>query len=81
MQDPLSERLGFPEPPRLIDNDPQAFAFLPFFAAPLLAEEDDWLARLGGRSETDASGGITSLNLRGSWIDDTEMFDVADLPA
>ncbi len=52
---------------------------LPFFAAPLLAEADDWLARLGGRSETDASGGITSLNLRGSWINDTEMFDVADL--
>ncbi|MEX2302561.1 MAG: hypothetical protein WD733_16580 [Bryobacterales bacterium] len=54
---------------------------LPFLAAPLLGNEDDWLARLGGQAQTHASGRITSLNLRGSWIDDSEMFEIADLPA
>lgn len=52
----------------------------PLFVVPLLANEDDWLARLGGQVQTDSSGRITSLNLRGSWINDSEMFEIADLP-
>jgi Leucine-rich repeat (LRR) protein len=51
----------------------------PFLVAPLLGEADAWLARLGGQVETDSSGRVTSVNLRGSWINDVEMLEIARL--
>jgi Leucine-rich repeat (LRR) protein len=51
----------------------------PFLAVPILAEEGAWLTRLGGHVETGLSGRITSVNLRGSWINDVEMLEIARL--
>lgn len=39
-----------------------------------------WIARLGGKIERDTKGRITGVNLRGSWINDTEMMDLAAMP-
>src|SRR4051794_40339167 len=43
-------------------------------------EPDDWIGRLGGTAERNAAEATTGLNLRGSWVNDTEMLAVADLP-
>jgi internalin A len=40
----------------------------------------DWIARLGGKAERDAKGKVVSVNLRGSWINDAEMSQLADMP-
>ena len=53
---------------------------LPLLATPLLAKDGDWIKRVGARAQADSSGHITSLNLRGSWVDDSDMFEVADFP-
>jgi internalin A len=49
-------------------------------AAPLLAIDTTWIARLGGKIERDAAGRIVAVNLRGSWINDAEMIELARLP-
>ena len=49
-------------------------------AIPLLAVDTDWITRLGGRVERDSSGRIVAVNLRGSWINDVEMIELARLP-
>src|SRR5260370_26619629 len=54
--------------------------FLVLLATPLVAIDTDWIARLGGRIERDAAGRIVAVNLRGSWINDAEMMDLARLP-
>src|SRR5688572_11791620 len=51
------------------------------FAISLLgAESSDWITRLGGKVERDTAGNIVAVNLRGSWINDIEMLDLARLP-
>ena len=47
---------------------------------PLLAADTDWIARLGGKIEHDSAGRIVAVNLRGSWINDVEMIELARLP-
>src|SRR5580765_7218717 len=47
---------------------------------PLLAADSDWITRLGGRVERDGAGRIVAVNLRGSWINDVEMIELARLP-
>lgn len=54
--------------------------FLVLFAMPLLAIDTDWIARLGGRIERDPTGRIVAVNLRGSWINDADMIELARLP-
>jgi internalin A len=54
--------------------------FLVLFAMPLLAIDTDWIARLGGKIERDPTGRIVAVNLRGSWINDAEMIELARLP-
>src|SRR6266566_688562 len=54
--------------------------FLVLFAMPLLAIDTGWIARLGGKIERDPTGRIVAVNLRGSWINDAEMIDLARLP-
>src|SRR5579871_833420 len=50
-------------------------------ASRLLAESEmEWVARLGGRIERDASGAVTGARLRGAWITDAELMDLARLP-
>jgi internalin A len=54
--------------------------FLVLFAAPLLAVDTDWIAKLGGRIERDPLGRIVAVSLRGSWINDADMIELARLP-
>src|SRR6266480_4715051 len=54
--------------------------FLVLFAMPLLAIDTGWIARLGGKIERDPAGRIVAVNLRGSWINDAEMIELARLP-
>jgi len=49
-------------------------------AAPLVAADLGWIARLGGSVEKDSAGRIVAVNLRGAWVSDVEMIDLARLP-
>lgn len=40
----------------------------------------DSVAGLGGKVERDAAGNVVAVNLRGAWVDDMEMIDIARLP-
>ena len=40
----------------------------------------DWVADLGGKIQRDAAGNVVAVNLRGTWVDDVEMIDIARLP-
>jgi internalin A len=40
----------------------------------------DWVAGLGGKVQRDAAGNVVAVNLRGTWVDDMEMIDIARLP-
>jgi internalin A len=39
-----------------------------------------WVAELGGKVQLDAAGNVVAVNLRGTWVDDVEMIDIARLP-
>ena len=39
-----------------------------------------WVAGLGGKIERDTAGRIVAVNLRGKWINDAEMIELARLP-
>src|ERR1051325_7450024 len=49
-------------------------------AAPLWAIDTAWITQLGGRIDRDSAGRIVAVNLRGAWINDVEMIDLARLP-
>ena len=49
-------------------------------AAPFWATDTTWITKLGGKIETDSAGRIVAVNLRGAWINDVEMIDLARLP-
>jgi internalin A len=40
----------------------------------------DWIAGLGGKVQRDTAGNVVAVNLRGTWVDDVEMIDIARLP-
>jgi Leucine-rich repeat (LRR) protein len=40
----------------------------------------DWVAGLGGKVQRDTAGDVVAVNLRGTWVDDVEMIDIARLP-
>ncbi len=40
----------------------------------------DWVDGLGGRVDRDAAGEITGVHLRGTWVSDTELLNLARLP-
>jgi hypothetical protein len=40
----------------------------------------DWIAALGGTTEVDAKGNTVAVNLRGAWVNDVELIDLANLP-
>jgi len=39
-----------------------------------------WIEALGGRMELDPKGNIIAVNLRGAWVNDVELIDLAHLP-
>lgn len=57
-------------------------SLLLFCGAMLLrgAGSDAWITHLGGKTELGKEGEIVAVNLRGSWINDTEMIELARLP-
>lgn len=44
------------------------------------ADPADWIAQLGGKVERDSGGRVVTVNLRGSWINDEEMVQLAAMP-
>jgi internalin A len=53
---------------------------LVLLATPLLAVDTNWISRLGGKIDRDPAGRIVAVNLRGGWISDVEMIELARLP-
>ena len=47
---------------------------------PLLGIDTGWITKLGGKVEKDTAGRIVAVNLRGTWINDAEMIELARLP-
>jgi len=43
------------------------------------ADSSGWITQLGGKVERNATGNIVAVNLRGSWINDAEMLQLAAL--
>jgi len=59
----------------------RAFSILILSACALYAADPaQWIASLGGKVERDAKGNIVAVNLRGSWVSDVELIDIAHLP-
>ncbi len=54
--------------------------FLWATSALLAASGLDWVDGLGGRVDRDAGGDIVGVHLRGTWVSDTELLDLARLP-
>ena len=49
-------------------------------AVPVFAADTNWITKLGGTVERDSSSHIIAVNLRGTWINDVEMIELARLP-
>jgi internalin A len=49
-------------------------------AADHFGDPSDWVTSLGGKVDRDAKGNIVAVNLRGSWVSDVELIDIAHLP-
>ena len=51
-----------------------------FMGTALAAGPADWIERLGGKVERNGAGAVVAVNLRGSWINDAEMVQLAEMP-
>lgn len=49
-------------------------------ALPLIAADTDWITKLGGSVQRDKAGKIVAVNLRGAWINDADMIELARMP-
>ena len=54
---------------------------LPWPALAARAPQPEWIARLGGTVETGKAGEIVAVQLRGTWVNDSELLDLAALPS
>lgn len=54
--------------------------FVLLFAGSLFAGSLDWVSGLGGRIEQNAKGEVIAVHLGRTWVDDTELLDLARLP-
>lgn len=56
--------------------------FLALIATPSVAVTVDtgWIERLGGKIERDPAGRVVTVNLRGAWINDAQMIELARMP-
>jgi hypothetical protein len=59
---------------------PLALLCLAPLLATLHAADTGWIEKLGGKVDRDASGRIVAVNLRGTWVNDVEMIELARLP-
>jgi Leucine-rich repeat (LRR) protein len=55
------------------------FVFV-FAASSMFAASREWIDELGGKVEHNQAGAITEVHLRGTWVTDAEMLDLARLP-
>ena len=57
-------------------------ALLALLAACLLSAADstEWIRALGGTVQSDSAGRVVAVNLRGTWVNDVEMIDLARMP-
>src|SRR5579859_4491475 len=53
---------------------------LSFSPSIFAADSLDWITSLGGSVERNAQGKIVGVNLRGTWVSDVELIDIARLP-
>jgi Leucine-rich repeat (LRR) protein len=44
------------------------------------SDPSDWITSLGGKVARDARGAVIGVNLRGTWVNDVELIDIARLP-
>jgi len=58
----------------------RALALLFASSALFAAGNLDWIDGLGGRLEQNAAGDVVAVHLRGAWVTDAELLDVARLP-
>ncbi len=49
-------------------------------ALPSFGLDTNWITKLGGKVQQDSAGRIVAVNLRGSWIADVDMIELARLP-
>jgi Leucine-rich repeat (LRR) protein len=56
-----------------------AFVFV-LAASSMFAASPKWIDELGGKVEHNQAGDITAVHLRGTWVTDAEMLDLARLP-
>lgn len=54
---------------------------LPWPALAARTPQPEWIARLGGTVETGKAGEIVAVQLRGTWVNDSELLDLAALPS
>ena len=47
---------------------------------PLFAIDTGWITSLGGKMERDSAGRIIAVNLRGCWVSDVDMIELARMP-
>jgi internalin A len=56
------------------------FVFLLAVGASSASDSPDWIAALGAKVSRDRAGNIVAVDLRGSWVYDSELIDLAKLP-
>ena len=61
-------------------NRRKTILLITFLASPMLAADTGWIERLGGKVERDPAGRIVAVDLRGAWVNDVEMIELARLP-
>jgi hypothetical protein len=54
---------------------------LPWPALAARAPQPEWLSRIGGSVETGKTGEIVAVKLSGTWVNDSELLDLAALPS
>ncbi len=52
----------------------------PLLAMGTVAMDTSWIAGLGGKIQRDSAGRIVAVNLRGAWVSDVQMMELAKLP-
>lgn len=58
---------------------PRGAVLLLFAGSALASSNLDWVDGLGGKIERDAAGSVIAVNLRGTWVSDSELLDLAPL--
>ena len=58
---------------------PRGVILLLFACSAVASSNLDWVDGLGGKIERDAAGSVIAVNLRGTWVGDSELLDLAHL--